>query len=92
MATADGQRGRGVGRAVVLAAIGYVRGHGAPLLWCNAREGAAGFYARHGFRQHGDVFTDERHVIPHVRMWLDLTAESQRRGWNLGAGSGRPFR
>jgi len=72
MATDPAWRGSGVGRAVLSAAVEYARSQGADLLWCNAREPAAGFYERGGFRRHGDVFTDERHTIPHVRMWREL--------------------
>jgi GNAT superfamily N-acetyltransferase len=72
MATADGRRGSGVGGAVFEAAVEYVRGRGATLLWCDAREPAVPFYRRHGMVPHGGVFTDEEHPTPHVRMWRDL--------------------
>lgn len=74
MATAEGHRCRGIGGAVVEAAIEYLTGPGAQLLWCNAREPAVAFYRAHGFRTHGGIFTDERHVIPHQRMWRELSA------------------
>jgi GNAT superfamily N-acetyltransferase len=73
MATAAHVRGRGIGGAVLEAAAGYVVGRGGSLLWCNARESAVGFYATHGFCTHGAVFTDERHTIPHRRMWRELS-------------------
>jgi GNAT superfamily N-acetyltransferase len=73
MATDPQWRGRGVGRAVLSAAVDYARQQGAAVLWCNARESAAGFYERAGFRRHGGVFTDERHTVPHVRMWRELS-------------------
>ena len=72
MATAPDARGAGRGRAVVAAALAHARQAGATVLWCNARETAAGFYERCGLQRHGEVFTDERHPIPHVRMWLPL--------------------
>lgn len=71
MATAPALRGRGVGGLVLTASIEYVRGQGAPLLWCNARDSALSFYERHGFRIHGGPFRDERDV-PHHRMLLEL--------------------
>ncbi|MEP7021152.1 MAG: GNAT family N-acetyltransferase, partial [Pseudonocardiales bacterium] len=74
MATADGHRGRGIGGAVLEAAVEYTKEQGAPLLWCNAREPAVAFYRAHGFRAHGGIVTDERHLIPHQRMWLELSA------------------
>jgi len=72
MATAEGHRGRGIGGAVLEAAVDYTAGQGAVLLWCNARERAVPFYRRHGFTTHGEVFTDARHPIPHQRMWREL--------------------
>ncbi|MEP7179280.1 MAG: GNAT family N-acetyltransferase [Pseudonocardiales bacterium] len=74
MATAEGQRGRGIGAAVLEAAIAYVREQGAALVWCNARERAVPFYGRHGLRTYGDIFIDAHHQIPHQRMWRELSA------------------
>jgi GNAT superfamily N-acetyltransferase len=74
MATLPTHRGQGLGAAVVRAAVDHVRAHGGELLWCNARETAVGFYRRQGFAIHGDVFADERHTIPHRRMWRELRA------------------
>jgi GNAT superfamily N-acetyltransferase len=73
LATAEGQRGRGIGGAVVEAAIEYVTARGAPLLWCYAREPAVPFYRRHGFPR-GGVYMDEHHRIPHEHMWRELSA------------------
>lgn len=56
MATADGWRGRGVGRLALDAAVDHVAGQGATLLWCNARVGAVAFYERAGFVIEGDEF------------------------------------
>lgn len=74
MATAPRRRGQGIGTAVLDAAVAYVRGQGAPLVWCHAREPAVTFYARHGFRPHGGIFLDAEHPIPHVRMYRELPA------------------
>ncbi|WP_375491623.1 GNAT family N-acetyltransferase [uncultured Jatrophihabitans sp.] len=73
MATLPERRGEGLGRAVVEAAVEQVHDAKAQVLWCNARETARGFYADVGFAEYGDVFTDERHPIPHVRMWRELS-------------------
>lgn len=75
MATEPDRRGAGLGQAVVEAAVTHVRASGATILWCNARETAAGFYARLGFVGHGAVFVDARHTIPHLRMALELSAQ-----------------
>jgi GNAT superfamily N-acetyltransferase len=56
MATVEGARGRGIGAAVLSAAVAYV--------------------AEHGFVGHGELFTDERHTIPHLRMYRELSAGS----------------
>ena len=74
MATADGHRGRGIGGAVLEAALDYVATQGGALLWCNARERAVPFYRRYGFATHAGLFTDEQHQIPHRRMWRELSA------------------
>ena len=64
------QRG-GIGSKLLLAFADRVAGEGASRLWFNARTHAAGFYAKHGFTQHGDVF-DIEHVGPHVVMYRDV--------------------
>jgi GNAT superfamily N-acetyltransferase len=81
MATGDGLRGRGIGSAVLEAAQAYVVDHGGALLWCDARAAAVAFYRRNGLVGHGEVFTDEQHPTPHLRMWRDLIRqrEPQRR-------------
>jgi GNAT superfamily N-acetyltransferase len=77
MATLELRRGGGHGRAVVEAAAAQAAAAGGEVLWCNAREGAVGFYARLGFRPHGSVFTDAAHPIPHLRMWRELAAAAE---------------
>jgi GNAT superfamily N-acetyltransferase len=71
MATVDGQKGKGVGAAVLRAAIARAASGGAVLLWFEAREEAVPFYIRHGFRQEGEpwvlpVTGKQRH------MWAPL--------------------
>ena len=77
MATAPEARGQWLGGAVLDAALELARTRGGRLLWANVREPAVVFYARHGLQPHGDVFTDERHPIPHLRMWQDLAQPVQ---------------
>ncbi|MFK7929038.1 MAG: GNAT family N-acetyltransferase [Myxococcota bacterium] len=69
MATAPAWRGKGVG-AALLAVL--EREADAPL-WCNARTGARGFYAKHGWVVVGEPF-EIPDVGPHVRMVRELTA------------------
>jgi GNAT superfamily N-acetyltransferase len=73
MATAEEARGRGVGRLALDAAVAHVRGAGAVLVWCNARDVALSFYERAGFVVEGDGFVSER-GIPHHPMALDLVS------------------
>ena len=72
MATASEARGQGLGGAVLDAALEFARDHDGRLLGANVREPAIEFYRRHGLQGHGEVFTDERHPIPHLRMWREL--------------------
>jgi GNAT superfamily N-acetyltransferase len=76
MATDERHRGEGLGAEVVELAARYAAAQGAQVLWCNARETAAGFYERVGFARHGAVFTDEHHPSPHVRMWRELSGDA----------------
>jgi predicted GNAT family N-acyltransferase len=74
MATAEGLRGQGIGAAVVAEAVRQVSARGARLLWCEARIGAVGFYARHGFVGEGETFLHAETGIEHRRMWRELSA------------------
>jgi predicted GNAT family N-acyltransferase len=74
MATAEEQRGRGVGARVLAEALRHVRASGGTLVWCNAREGALDFYARAGFTPAGERYVDPE-LGPHVPMQLDLDGE-----------------
>jgi N-acetylglutamate synthase-like GNAT family acetyltransferase len=67
MATAPDARGRGHGVALLDACVEEAAGLGARELWCNARTGAASFYARRGFQTVGGEF-DVPGIGPHVRM------------------------
>jgi len=81
MATRAAYRGQGLGAAVLGAALEYVTAEQAVLLWCNARERALAFYSRYGFQPYGEIFTDERHPIPHQRMSLPIP---NRQTWREG--------
>lgn len=71
MATAEKWRGRGVGERLARVCIGHARERGARRIWCSAREQAAPFYARLGFRAVGEPYelrqySDERYVEMHL--------------------------
>jgi GNAT superfamily N-acetyltransferase len=75
MATDPRYRGRGAGAAVLRTVVDYVAATGGGVLWCNARETAAGFYGRHGLAVHGEAHlsgTDP--PIPHLYMWRRVPA------------------
>jgi uncharacterized membrane protein/GNAT superfamily N-acetyltransferase len=74
MATEDGYRSRGIGTAVLNAAIRYVGDHGGALVWCAARTPATAFYERAGFQQEGDTWVDPV-LGPHVVMQRQLRTE-----------------
>lgn len=71
MATAPDARRRGVGRALLAAAVEHVAAHGGGELWANARLGARDFYLARGFRVEGDEFHIDG-IGPHVVMRLDV--------------------
>lgn len=77
MAVQPEHRGRGHGRRLVDAGP-IVAGEqpAAPsCVWCNARTSAAGYYARLGFTQRGDVFEIEG-IGPHVVMVRAVPVDS----------------
>ncbi len=67
MATAENWRGRGVGSALVAAALAHVVAHHGTVLWCYARIAAVAFYRKAGFAVTGEVW-DEPALGPHVAM------------------------
>jgi GNAT superfamily N-acetyltransferase len=67
MATAPPMRRRGVGAALVEACSEHVSSNGGRRVWCNARVGAAPFYAALGFVTVGEPF-DMKDIGPHYLM------------------------
>jgi GNAT superfamily N-acetyltransferase len=69
MAVAEVFRGGGVGRRLLARVDEHVRTLATPppLLWCNARVSAIGFYQRCGWTVASDVF-DSPPAGPHVKM------------------------
>jgi ribosomal protein S18 acetylase RimI-like enzyme len=62
----------GLGRLLVTTAVARLRGGGVEVLWCNARDSAAGFYARLGFEIVGEGFVLPESGIAHHVMVCDL--------------------
>lgn len=71
MATREDARNRGIGSAVLDAAISYVASQGGGLIWCNARTPAVGLYRRANFATRGEVWVDPTYG-PHIVMWRDV--------------------
>jgi predicted GNAT family N-acyltransferase len=70
MAVLPAWRGRGVGQALLTAAIHAARNRGLTTLKLSAQTHAAAFYARAGFVTVGDEY--EEAGIPHVAMQIKL--------------------
>lgn len=62
----------GLGRLLITTVVDRLRRDGAEVLWCNARDSAAGFYAGLGFEVEGDGFIVPESGIPHHVMIRDL--------------------
>lgn len=72
MATAPHAQGRGVGRAVVVAAIAQSQARGARLLWCEARAAAVAFYESQGFVTASEEYPHHETGAPHRLMYREL--------------------
>ena len=77
MATLPEVRGLGYGAALVRSGCSYVASHHGTKLWCDARETAAGFYNKMGFKIKGNRF-DIPPTGLHYRMWRDITFADSR--------------
>lgn len=66
MAVAEGRRREKIGTRLLSFAEAWARREGFGTIILNARIGAEGFYARHGYALEGALF--EENGIPHVRM------------------------
>jgi GNAT superfamily N-acetyltransferase len=71
MATRPEARNRGVGSAVLSAAIDHVGDQGGGLLWCNARIPAVSLYERAGFATRGQAWVDPTYG-GHIVMWRQV--------------------
>ena len=72
MAVLPEWRGRGVGSALLVAALTEARGRGQRRVELSAQSRAVPFYERHGFSAIGDEYLDAG--IPHRTMTLELGA------------------
>jgi GNAT superfamily N-acetyltransferase len=73
MATDAGERGRGIGAAVLSELLAHAARAGATRVWCNARTPARTFYERAGFRAVSHEFEIE-HIGPHLVMELTMSS------------------
>jgi GNAT superfamily N-acetyltransferase len=62
----------GVGRLLIATVVERLRRAGVDVLWCNARDSAAGFYSRMGFEVVGDGFVLPESGIAHHVMIRDI--------------------
>jgi GNAT superfamily N-acetyltransferase len=72
MAVDGPSRHHGLGRLLITTVVERLRGEGAAVLWCNARDSAAGFYARQGFEVMGEGFVLPESGFAHHVMLRDL--------------------
>jgi len=70
MAVAEDRRREKIGARLLAAAEGWAHGEGYRLMVLNARLGAEGFYARHGYLALGEPF--DENTVPHIRMTKPL--------------------
>jgi ribosomal protein S18 acetylase RimI-like enzyme len=62
----------GLGRLLITTVVQRLRADGVAVLWCNARDSAAGFYARLGFEVAGEGFVPPESGVAHHVMLRDL--------------------
>ena len=72
MAVDEGYQRHGLGRLLVTTVIDRLRADGVEVLWCNARDSAAGFYDRLGFEAVGEGFVLAESGFAHHVMLRDL--------------------
>jgi predicted GNAT family N-acyltransferase len=74
MAVAEPRRRERIGTQLLACAEDWARGQGYRLMVLNARLGAEGFYAQHGYLAEGEPF--DENTVPHVRMTKSLAGRS----------------
>ena len=76
MAVAEERRRENIGAQLLGVAEDWARGQGYRLIVLNARLGAEGFYARHGYLAEGEPF--DENTVPHIRMTKALSLKERR--------------
>ncbi|MBY0122009.1 GNAT family N-acetyltransferase [Bacillus sp. S/N-304-OC-R1] len=71
MATLEGYRKLGAGRAIVDYAESLMKEHGYEFLWCKGRTSVQDYYSKLGFKVYGEVF-DYPPIGPHIIMYKHL--------------------
>ena len=66
MATDQDHRAKGIGTALLRSGLEHLHHLQADLVWCNAREGAFGFYESEGFTSQGRAFLIESIGLHHL--------------------------
>lgn len=69
-ATRPDCQGQGIGSALLRHTFGAARQLGATHIWCDARQGSSGFYARFGMQPEGEPFC--KGPVAYVRMAVAL--------------------
>ena len=72
MAVDEPAQHQGLGRLLVTTVVDRLQREGVEVLWCNARDSAAGFYARLGFDVVGDGFVLPESGIAHHIMLREI--------------------
>ena len=66
MATVAEYQAKGIGSALLRSGLDHLRRLSADVVWCNAREGALGFYGKEGFTTSGPAFMIEGIGLHHL--------------------------
>lgn len=70
-------RRRGIGTLLLHGLVARAAGDGASSIELGARLHAAGFYARAGFQQHGEIYASDKTGVPHVKMTLKPSGSNE---------------
>jgi predicted GNAT family N-acyltransferase len=71
MATLDEHQNKGLSRALLKTAFPIIKQNLCPVVWCNARIGAVGFYQKIGFEKTAEEF-DIPGIGPHLLMFKSI--------------------